>query len=90
MGKKKKRNNSEVGILDFENSQLFGTIVREKSKMTGMLILSNWEDGGTSDYFLHFFFFFKKWKTILCTEKVIAGSQHVCASSHSLKPTRVT
>ena len=53
---KKKRNNSEVGILDFENSQLFGTIVREKSRMTGILILSNWEDGGTSDYFLHFFF----------------------------------
>lgn len=44
-----------MGILDFENSQLFGTIVREMSKMTGILILSNWEDGGTSDYFLHFF-----------------------------------
>lgn len=77
-----------MGILDFENSQLFGTIVREKSKMTGILILNNWEDGGTSDYFLHFFF--KKWKTILCTEKVVAGSQHVSASSQSLKPTRVT
>lgn len=85
---KKKRNNSEVGILDFENSQLFGTIVREKSKMT-VLALSSWEDGRTSDYFL-LFFFFEKCKTILCTEKVIAGSQHVCASSQSVKPTRVT
>ena len=42
MEKKKKRNNSEVGILDFGNSQLFGTIVREKSKMT-VLALSSWD-----------------------------------------------
>lgn len=42
--------------MGFEN-RLTGTIVREKSNMTGILILSNWEDGGTSD---HLFFIFKK------------------------------
>lgn len=55
--KKEKETTQEVGILNFENSQLFGTILREKSKMTGILVLSSWEDGGTSDYFLHFSFF---------------------------------
>ena len=54
---KKKETTQELGILNFENSQLFGTILREKSKMTGILVLSSWEDGGTSDYFLHFSFF---------------------------------
>ena len=35
---KKKETTQELGILNFENSQLFGTILREKSKMTGILV----------------------------------------------------
>lgn len=60
----------------------------EKSKMTGVLILSDWEAGRSSDHF--FPLFSQRWKIVLLIEKAGARSQHFCASSYPPKSIRGT